>query len=90
MKTLTSIVLPSAAARLADARARVAAIEPPFVIIAATRAAADEFAFSLAVEKGATFGISRSSVAELVVSTAIRALSRKGLTPSAPLATLTC
>ena len=85
MKPLTSIVLPSAAARLADARARIAAIDPPIAIIAATRSAADEFAFSLAAEKGATFGISRSSVAELVVTIAIRALSRDGLTPSAPL-----
>jgi hypothetical protein len=85
MKPFTSIVLPSAAARLADARARIAAIDPPMAIIAATRFAADEFAFSLAAEKGATFGISRSSVAELVVTIAIRALSRDGLTPSAPL-----
>jgi hypothetical protein len=85
MKPFTSIVLPSAAARLADARARIAAIDPPIAIIAATRSAADEFAFSLAVGKGATFGISRSSVAELVVTIAIRALSRDGLTPSAPL-----
>ena len=69
MKTLTSIVLPSAASRLADARARLVAIEPPLVIVAATRAAADEFAFSIAEAKGATFGITRSSVAELVAKT---------------------
>jgi hypothetical protein len=59
--SFTSIVFPSAAARLADARARIAAIDPPLVIIASTRSAADEFAFSLAADRGATFGISRSS-----------------------------
>ncbi len=85
MKTLTSIVLPSAASRLDDARARLVAIEPPLVIVAATRAAADEFAFSIAEAKGATFGITRSSVAELVARLAVPALARKGLTPSAPL-----
>ena len=85
MKTLTSIVLPSAASRLAEARARIAAIEPPLVIVAATRAAADEFAFSIAEATGATFGITRSSVAELVAKVAVPALARKGLTPSAPL-----
>ena len=35
--------------------------------------------------KGATFGITRSSVAELVARLAVPALARKGLTPSAPL-----
>ena len=78
-------MLPSAAARLDAARASVLGIEPPILIIGATRAAADEFAFALAAEKGATFGITRSSLAELVVGLAIPALSRKGLTPSAPL-----
>ena len=85
MKTLISIVLPSAASRLADARARIAALDPPLVIVAATRAAADEFAFSIAEAKGATFGITRSSVAELVAKIAVPALARRGLTPSAPL-----
>ena len=55
------------------------------MIVAATRAAADEFAFSIAEAKGATFGITRSSVAELVAKLAVPALARKGLTPSAPL-----
>jgi len=85
MKPFTSIVLASAASRVAEARARIAAIEPPLVIVAATRAAADEFAFSIAEAKGATFGITRSSVAELVAKLAVPALAHKGLTPSAPL-----
>src|SRR6187549_1342420 len=84
-KTLTSIVLPSAAARLDAARARILEIDPPILVIAATRAAADEFAFSIANTKGATFGITRSSVAELVARLAVPALARQGLTPSAPL-----
>ncbi|HEX6164766.1 MAG TPA: PD-(D/E)XK nuclease family protein [Vicinamibacterales bacterium] len=84
-KTLTSIVLPSAAARLDAARARLAGAAPPLLVIAATRAAADEFAFSIAHQSGATFGVTRSSVAELVARLAVPALARKGLTPSAPL-----
>jgi ATP-dependent helicase/nuclease subunit B len=84
-KTLTSIVLPSAIARLDAARARVLDAQPPILVIAASRAAADEFAFSLASRQGATFGITRSSVAELVARLAVPALARKGLTPSAPL-----
>jgi ATP-dependent helicase/nuclease subunit B len=85
MTTLTSIVLPSAVARLDQARARIAAVDPPILVIAPTRSAADEFALSIATEKGATFGITRASVAELVARLALPALARQGLTPSAPL-----
>jgi hypothetical protein len=84
-KTLTSIVFPSAAARLDAARTHVRAITPPLLIIGATRAAADEFAFAIAAETGATFGITRASVAELVARLALPALAKQGLTPSAPL-----
>ena len=83
--TLTPIVLPSAIGRLDAARALVRQAQPPVLIIGATRAAADEFAFALAAENGATFGVTRSSVAELVAHMAVPALARKGLTPSAPL-----
>jgi len=85
VKPFTSIVLPSAAARLDAARATLAGVEPPILIVGTTRAAADEFAFSLAASTGATFGITRASLAELVVGIAIPALSKEGLTPSAPL-----
>ncbi|MGH9219973.1 MAG: PD-(D/E)XK nuclease family protein, partial [Vicinamibacterales bacterium] len=85
MKKLTSFVSAAGARRLLDARERVLAIEPPILIMAATRAAADEFALSLAAEKGATFGVTRSSVAELVSRLAVPALAKKGLTPTAPL-----
>lgn len=81
----TAIVLPSAAARLDAARALALAGAPPLLVVGATRAAADEFAFTIATGIGATFGITRSSLAELVVGIAIPALSRQGLTPSAPL-----
>ena len=84
-KTLTSIVFPSASARLDAARERLLDLRPPVLVIASTRAAADEFAFSIAAEIGATFGIMRSSLAELVARLALPALARKGLTPSAPL-----
>jgi hypothetical protein len=85
MKPLTPIVSASAAARLDAARSAAMSAVPPLLVVAPTRSAADEFAFSLAAEKGATFGVTRSSVAELVVQTAIPALAAKGLTPSAPL-----
>ena len=85
MKKLTSFVSTAGARRLSDARERVLAAEPPILIVAATRAAADEFALSLAVEKGATFGVTRASVAELVSRLALPALAKNGLTPTAPL-----
>ena len=79
------IVSPSAAARLDAARGRLTGIEPPILIVAASRGAADEFAFSLAAERGATFGVARVSLTELVAKLAVPALARRGLTPSAPL-----
>ena len=84
-KPITSFVFAAGADRLAGARARVLALDPPILVIGASRAAADEFALSIAAEKGATFGISRSSLAELVARLALPALARQGLTPTAPL-----
>jgi hypothetical protein len=85
LKPITSFVSAAGSVRLAGARRRVLATEPPVLIIGASRAAADEFALSIAAEKGATFGITRSSVAELVSKLALPALARQGLTPTAPL-----
>jgi ATP-dependent helicase/nuclease subunit B len=85
LKKLTSFVSAAGASRLSDARALVMTIEPPILIIGASRAAADEFALALAAEKGATFGITRSSVAELVSRLALPALAKKGLAPTASL-----
>ena len=84
-KTLTSIVLPSAEARLDALRTRLTAVDPPVIVIGPSRAAADEFALALARDKGATFGTTRVSVAELVARTALPVLARRGLTPTAPL-----
>jgi hypothetical protein len=83
--SLTPIVSASAAERLSQARARAIEADPPLLIVAPTRSAADEFAFSLAAAKGATFGVTRASVAELVARTAIPALAAQGRSPSAPL-----
>ncbi len=84
-KPIFSIVSPSAAVRLDAVRARLKGVEPPILIVAASRGAADEFAFSLAVERGATFGITRVGLTELVAKLAVPALARRGLSPSAPL-----
>lgn len=85
MPPIITIVSPSAARRLAAARERLAAIAPPIVIVGATRAAADEFALSMAVERGASFGVTRASLAEVATKLALPALARQGQTPSAPL-----
>ena len=81
----TAIVSPSSATRLAEARLRLDAVQPPILIVAASRAAADEFALALAAERGATFGVTRAGLTELVAKLAVPALARQGLTPSAPL-----
>jgi ATP-dependent helicase/nuclease subunit B len=82
---LDAIVSASSAERLAAARERVLALESPLLVVAASRGAADEFALALAAARGATFGITRVSVAELVARLALPALAGHGLTPSAPL-----
>ena len=79
------IVSPSARVRLDSALEIVRTMESPLMVIAASRGAADEFAFALAAIRGATFGVNRSSLAELVARLAIPALARRGLTPTAPL-----
>ncbi len=83
--TVIPIVSPSSAARLAAARSRLNGVEPPILIVAASRAAADEFALALASDRGATFGVSRAGFTELAARLAIPALARLGLSPSAPL-----
>ncbi|HEX4913097.1 MAG TPA: hypothetical protein VFV51_04025, partial [Vicinamibacterales bacterium] len=85
MKTITAFVAAAGARRLADARAHVLSLAPPILIIGSSRAAADEFALAMAVEKGATFGVTRVSFAELVSRLALPALARNGQTPTAPL-----
>ena len=75
----------SAAIRHEAAREGLRQVEPPILVLASTRAAADEFALSLAARAGATFGIARASVSELVVKLALPALAKQGLSPTAPL-----
>ena len=79
------MVSPSSAARLAQARKSLDAAKPPILIVSASRAAADEFALALAVERGATFGVTRMGLTELVAKLAVPALAKRGLTPSASL-----
>ena len=85
MSVPVSIVSPSSAVRLQAVKQRLTSIEPPLLIVAASRAAADEFALTLAADRGATFGITRAGLTELVAKLAVPALARRGLTPSAPL-----
>ncbi len=82
---MTPIVSPSSATRLAQVRASLEVVTPPILIVGASRGAADEFALALAAERGATFGITRVGLTELVAKLAVPALARRGLTPSAPL-----
>jgi ATP-dependent helicase/nuclease subunit B len=84
-KRFFSIVSPSSATRLAEARSRLDGLQPPILILGASRAAADEFALGLAASRGATFGVTRAGLTELVAKLAVPALARQGRTPSAPL-----
>ncbi len=80
-----SIVSPSSATRREAALDLARAARPPLLIVAASRAAADEFALALAARQGASFGVSRAGFTELIAKLAIPALARRGLTPSPPL-----
>src|SRR5436853_1439240 len=77
----------SAAARLAAAAAFVKQFpaDYPITIVGATRAAADDFARAIAVERGATLGMSRVSLTQLAARTAVVALAGQGKTPSTAL-----
>lgn len=69
-----AIVSTSAAARLAAATAFLDRFPAgsEVLVIAATRGAADDFARALARRRGATFGLTRSSLLELAARTAAR------------------
>ena len=77
-------ISPAAEARLAAARTRLLEVAPgqTAVIVAATRAAADELAFALAHERGGSFGVTRTGFAELATRLAMPALAREGLSPT--------
>lgn len=74
----------SAAARLDAAAAFVRQGPPnqPVIIVGATRGAADDFARTIAIERGATMGITRVSLTQLAARVAVVALAEGGKTPS--------
>jgi ATP-dependent helicase/nuclease subunit B len=84
MKVLESA---RAEARLAAARDFVLS-QPPGVealIVAASRGAADDFARTLAVERGVTVGLHRFSFTQLAARLAAPALARRGVAPGTTL-----
>jgi hypothetical protein len=82
--TLQFISSPSSHERIAAAARFLAtlAAERTALIVGATRAAADELAFTVAQERGGVFGITRASFAELVTKLALPALARESLSPT--------
>ena len=77
----------SSAARLEAAAKflRQFPVDHPITILAATRGAADDFARSIASERGATLGITRLSLTQLAARTAVVAMAAEGKTPSSGL-----
>jgi ATP-dependent helicase/nuclease subunit B len=51
------------------------------LVVAATRAAADEFAFAVAARRGGVFGLTRSGLVELTTRLALPSLARDHLSP---------
>jgi ATP-dependent helicase/nuclease subunit B len=77
----------SSAARL-EAAARFLRQFPadqPITIVAATRGAADDFARTVASERGATLGVTRLSLTQLAARTAVVAIAAEGKAPSSGL-----
>ena len=79
-KPVIPIVSSSSTVRQDAAKARLVGVEPPLLIVAASRGAADEFALALAADRGATFGVTRMGLTELVAKLAVPALAKRGLT----------
>lgn len=76
----------SATARLAAARAFVRAqARDGVLIVSASRAAADELAWSLAADGGALVDVTRMSFAELATKLALPVLAERLATPASPL-----
>ena len=78
---------PSAAVRLEAAAVFLRGFPPhqPITIVAATRGAADDLARRLAIERGATIGISRFSVTQLAARVALMHLAGRGIAASTAL-----
>src|SRR5687767_13133998 len=79
----------SAAARLDAAAAFLRLFPPdqPLTIVAATRGAADDLARRVAIERGATLGVSRFSLTQLAARVAATRLAGAGIAPSTALGT---
>jgi len=77
----------SAAARLdaASTFVRQFPAHHPITLVSATRGAADDFARTIAVERGATLGLARLSLTQLAARAAVVALAADGRTPSSGL-----
>jgi hypothetical protein len=78
------ITAPAAEVRLRAAGAAVAAATPsrPLLLIAPSRAAADECAAAVALARGGLFGVTRTSLIELVMRLALPRLARQRVTPT--------
>src|SRR5262245_7925910 len=83
-RALNYLSSPSSRVRVAAASALLATLKPDqtALIVGATRAAADELAFSAAADRGGLFGVTRASFAELVTKLALPSLAREGLSPT--------
>ena len=79
----------SAAVRLDAAAAFLRLFRPdqPLTIVAATRGAADDLARRVAIERGATLGVSRFSLTQLAARVAATRLAGVGVAPSTALGT---
>jgi hypothetical protein len=77
----------SASARLREARQFVNQFPPgeEVLIVGASRGAVDDFARSIAIDKGATFGLHRLSFTQLAAGLASNELALQGRTPSSGL-----
>ncbi|MCC7126245.1 MAG: PD-(D/E)XK nuclease family protein [Acidobacteria bacterium] len=78
------ITSPSAAVRVQaiDDRLRVATPEAPVWLVGASRAAADECAARVAHARGGLFGVTRTSLIELVMRFALPSLARRRVAPA--------
>jgi RecB family exonuclease len=88
-RTFQIIESSSAAGRLDAAAAFLVGLPPdrPVTIVAATRGAADDLARRVAVDRGATFGVSRFSLTQLAARVAASRLAAHGMAPSTALGT---
>ena len=87
MVTLHVFTSPSAERRIEAARDALLEMTPTqqAIIVGASRAAADELAFDVAMRRGGLFGVTRAGFAELATRLAMPALAREELSPTAGL-----